>query len=104
MWPSILGAMDGDRFQIISERRDPNATVSTLKRFVVENQAGSRSGMNKPSRRCLEVGRKAGDRPLHMVSPVAPLEMFWPMRHKTPVGSIITKSRMKPHPLRRTVE
>jgi alkaline phosphatase D len=25
------------RFQIISERRDPNATVSTLKRFVVEN-------------------------------------------------------------------
>jgi alkaline phosphatase D len=24
-------------FQVISERRDPNATLSTLKRFVVES-------------------------------------------------------------------
>jgi alkaline phosphatase D len=32
----VPGHMEA-RFQIISDRRDPKATVSTLKRFVVEN-------------------------------------------------------------------
>jgi alkaline phosphatase D len=34
------------RFQAISERRDPTATVSTLRRFVVESgKAGGRTGV-----------------------------------------------------------